>query len=100
LIDFILLLTCHHGLALKLALDDEVCGRGTGSRGGCHKDHCFRVDASGHCYQLVNNGVCMVYDIFVCLYANLSIYLRYCVSYVHIVHSTYRSVKEKGNTAT
>ena len=49
LIDFILLLTCRHGLALEPTLGDEVGGRGTGGRGGCHKDYCFRVDASGHC---------------------------------------------------
>lgn len=49
LIDFVLLLTCRHGLALEPTLGDEVGGRGTGGRGGCHKDYCFRVDASGHC---------------------------------------------------
>ena len=52
LIDFILLLTCRHGLALELTLGDEVGGRGTGGRGGCHKDYCFRVDASGHCSRI------------------------------------------------
>mmetsp|Transcript_19463 Transcript_19463/g.41625 ORF Transcript_19463/g.41625 Transcript_19463/m.41625 type:complete len:228 (-) Transcript_19463:38-721(-) len=46
LIELILLSTFRHSLALELALDDEVGGRGAGCRR--HQGDCFSVDVSGH----------------------------------------------------